>query len=215
MTLTVESLRFAVNAIATHMESHHTKLTELDGQLGDGDLGITLLKAFRALQVESAGLPDDLGAALSKSAVAVTEVSSSSFGTLLAVGLLSSAKSLMGRNSANWTELSGLVAGAVTAMSQRGKASLGDKTVLDVMDATSKALAGIADPKLALIKAREATDLTIQSFRGKPNRIGRARMFAERSMSLDDPGMVAFSEFLEALESYSDKSPLPHTRTYD
>ena len=35
--------------------------------------------------------------------------------------------------------------------------------------------------------------------RQQPNRIGRARMFAERSIGLDDPGMVAMQRMLQAL----------------
>jgi phosphoenolpyruvate---glycerone phosphotransferase subunit DhaL len=39
----------------------------------------------------------------------------------------------------------------------------------------------------------------VDTLRDRPNRIGRARMFAERSIGLEDPGMVAILRMAEAL----------------
>jgi len=77
---------------------------------------------------------------------------------------------------------------------------LGDKTVVDVLDAVATAIDGLADPREIYVRARLATANTLDAFRDKPNRLGRARMFAEKSIGLDDPGMLAFSRLLEGLE---------------
>jgi dihydroxyacetone kinase-like protein len=47
--------------------------------------------------------------------------------------------------------------------------------------------------------ARNAASKAIEEFRDKPNRIGRARMFAEKSIGMDDPGMVAVLRMTESL----------------
>ena len=39
----------------------------------------------------------------------------------------------------------------------------------------------------------------MDEFRDKPNRIGRARIFGERTIGMDDPGMVAFKIMVDAL----------------
>jgi len=39
----------------------------------------------------------------------------------------------------------------------------------------------------------------MDEFRGKPNKLGRARMFAEKSVGMDDPGMLAFQRILAGL----------------
>ena len=64
MPLTTATLRTAIAGIGARLETEHQRLTALDAQLGDGDLGITLLKAFRALTDIAATLPEDLGQAL-------------------------------------------------------------------------------------------------------------------------------------------------------
>ena len=84
-------------------------------------------------------------------------------------------------------------------MSERGSAALGDKTVLDTIDAAAQALeSNPVDPADAVITA---VDQTIALFRDRQSKIGRARIFADRSVGLDDPGMVAFRVMVGALRS--------------
>ena len=199
MPLDIASIRHAITSIAARLETEHEMLSTLDGKVGDGDLGITLLKAFRELDRLKPDLPDDLGQALMQSASAVAKVSSSSFGTLLATSLMTVAKQAKGTTSVPWSSVSGYIDSAVAAMSARGKANLGDKTVLDALDAAAKASAGLDDPQAVLAAARKGTDDALDAFRDRPNKIGRARIFAERTIGLDDPGMVAIKVMLDAL----------------
>ncbi len=197
--LTSASLRHAIIGIAAVLENEHAQLTELDGKMGDGDLGLTLLKAFRALDGIKDALPADLGQAFLLCGSTASKVSSSSFGTLMATAFLAAAKALRGRESAAWSETSQLLSVGVAAMMARGKASLGDKTVLDPLDAVATAIAGLDDPAAQLSAAKAATEATIAAFGDKPNRIGRARVYAEKSIGLDDPGMVAIRVMLAGL----------------
>jgi dihydroxyacetone kinase-like protein len=199
MPIDREALRAGIAAILARLEAEHQMLTELDGRVGDGDLGLTLLKAFRALDGLRHGLPADLGQALAQMGSAVAKVSSSSFGTLMATGLLAAARALKGREAAEWSELPALVRAAREAMQARGKAELGDKTVLDALAAIEKAATGRDDPAAQLAAARQGVDEAIEAFRGQPNKVGRARVYAERTIGIDDPGMVAARVMLAAL----------------
>jgi len=44
-----------------------------------------------------------------------------------------------------------------------------------------------------------AVDETLTRFRDQQSKIGRARIFSDRSAGLDDPGMVAFRVMVGAL----------------
>jgi dihydroxyacetone kinase-like protein len=198
MALTRAVLADGVRRISEHMETVAEALNALDGQLGDGDLGVTMQRGGRELVKVLPNLPDDVGMALMACAQAVTRVSGSSYGTLLATGLMSAAKATRGRTDIPWEELSGLLRGALEAMMARGKAALGDKTVLDALDAAARAVDGVASSAMAAA-AGKAVDETMTRMRGQQARIGRARIFAERSVGLDDPGMLAFREMLRGL----------------
>jgi len=199
MPLTVASLRYAIerNLTAIEVESEH--LTSLDGQIGDGDLGITLLKAFRELDKIKETLPDDVGMALMQCASAVSRVSSSSFGTLFATCLMTAARQAKGSTAVAWSQVPDYLHKSVEAMMARGKASLGDKTVMDAVSASAKAGEGRDDPQALLAAAKAGIAATLLEFRDKPNKVGRARIFAERTIGMDDPGMVAFKVMVDAL----------------
>lgn len=181
------------------MERDFDALNTADGALGDGDLGVTMTRGMRAITEGVADLPDDLGLALLKCAQAFTKSSGSSYGTLMATGLMAMAKSVKGRTEVAPSEISGLVATARDAMQARGKAELGGKTVLDSLDAVARATDGLSDPAALRSAAVAAVTEAMDNFRDRPATIGRARIFAEKSRGMDDPGMLAMTAIIVAL----------------
>lgn len=198
--LTRERLAAGLARLAAHMESAADELNTLDGQLGDGDLGVTMVRGGREVTALLPDLPDDIGQALMQVAQAFTRTSGSSFGTLTATGLMAAAKATKGRDAVPWSEVPALVLAAFEMMRTRGKADLGDKTVLDTLHAAAVAADGMDDPQTMLAAMRAAVDSTMEAMRGQEARIGRARIFGEKSKGLDDPGMLAFRHMLRGLE---------------
>ena len=196
--ITVVDIRDAISRVQRQVQQSAEDLSARDGQLGDGDLGITLEKAFNRLAEIAPTLPDDLGKAFAAAAAAISKVSSSSFGTLLATGLLAAAKQTLGKTEIPSTAVPDLLRAACQKMSERGSAALGDKTVLDTIDAAARALD--SHPEDSVSAVITAVDETLALFRDRECKIGRARIFADRSVGLDDPGMVAFRVMVGALE---------------
>jgi len=201
MALDTPTLRHGLALIAAKMEASADELNTVDGALGDGDLGVTMTRGMREIMKVADDLPDDVGMALFGCAQAFTRISGSSFGTLLATGLMSAAKACRGRTEVPWSEMSGLLDGAVQAMSARGKAELGQKTVLDPLDAAAKVAADQSDGPAVLAAIDRAVDETMDAFRDQQAQVGRARIFAEKSVGLDDPGMVALRRMVDGLKA--------------
>ena len=197
--ITTDSIKTAATKIAQLMEESADELNAADGLLGDGDLGITMVRGFREIIEVRDSLPDDVGMALFQCAKAFTKSSGSSYGTLLATGLMSVAKKKKGQQEIQVEEISALLDDALDAMKQRGKAELGDKTVLDVIAASSQAAKYQSDGSSVLKAINDAVTSTIDDFRSRQSKIGRSRIFSEKSIGLDDPGMLAFRKMLEAL----------------
>ena len=197
--ITTDSIKTAATKIAQLMEESADELNAADGLLGDGDLGITMVRGFREIIEVRDSLPDDVGMALFQCAKAFTKSSGSSYGTLLATGLMSVAKKKKGQREIQVEEISALLDDALDAMKQRGKAELGDKTVLDVIAASSQAAKDQSDGSSVLKAINDAVTSTIDEFRSRQSKIGRARIFSEKSIGLDDPGMLAFRKMIEAL----------------
>ena len=191
MTLTVTDLRAAITRLATAMEREFDALNAADGALGDGDLGVTMKRGASAMA--------DLGQALLACAQAFTKTSGSSYGTLMATGLMSMAKTLRGQTSVDPAQISALIGGARDAMQTRGKADLGGKTVLDSLDAMAKATADLTSREVIATAAAEAAVAAQLALRDKPATIGRARIFGEKTIGMDDPGMLAMTSIAAAI----------------
>lgn len=198
-SFTASDLQRAAVAIAANIKSAAEEINRQDGRLGDSDLGITITSGWMAVADIAKSFPDDIGQSFLASAKAFQRVSSSSFGTMAASAFLAVAKRTQGRTGVPWTEIPDLIAAARDAMIARGKGTLGDKTVLDSLDAVRVALIGLDDPSTMRAAAVSTAEKVLDDFRERPNRLGRARMYGERSVGLDDPGMLAFSRIVSSL----------------
>ena len=199
--LTVDLLQQGLEKIAAGLAGDADMLNAADGQLGDGDIGITLARGSQAMVDEAGALPGDVGMALFKYAKAMTKVSGSSFGTLLAIGLMRAAKDVKGRDAVAWCDLAGLIEAGTSEMMVRGKGAYGDKTVLDGLSAVAAAINGLDDGAAVLAAADRAAQGALDTFRGQACKLGRARMFGDKSVGLDDPGMLALARIIAALKA--------------
>ena len=185
--------------MAQAMDACKDELNAIDGELGDGDLGVTMTRGMASVMEEVDNLPDDFGMALFACSKRFTKVSGSSYGTLLATGLMAAAKECKGRESVDWSEVSNLVGVAVEAMKSRGKGEYGDKTVLDTLAAVRDGTANASDKATVTEQSVKAAHDSLDAFRNKPAKLGRARMFGDKSVGMDDPGMLAMTRIIEVL----------------
>ena len=199
MSIDRDALVAAIARLNAAMERDFDELNRIDGALGDGDLGITMTRGMKLVSEQAAELPEDLGRALMTCAQAFTKTSGSSYGTLLATGLMAMAKALKGETAVEPARTSELVGAARDAMQARGKAELGGKTVLDALDAVATATADETQAGAVSDAAVRGVDEALEAFRDHPATIGRARMYAEKSVGMDDPGMLAMQRIVRAV----------------
>lgn len=178
----------------------HARIARLEGQLnaadallGDGDTGSMLARVIEKMATTDLTATSDVGAAFNALARATMSATGSSLGTLLATALLTFSKSTKGRSEVPWSELSSLIEQAIESMRNRGGASLGDKTILDALHSIAQCLSGITAAHAAETGARKA----LEHFQPLPCKIGRARLFPEKSTGAHDPGMLALGLLLE------------------
>lgn len=176
-----------------------SELNELDGRLGDGDLGTTLDKCAANVRASLPDMPNDLAGIFKGCASACAKASGSSFGTLLAVAFVTAAKNVGSADVLSRQKLVELLDSITATLSARGGAVLGDKTMLDSIEAAARALEGATDTADLRPVLVDATQVALDTYRDKPNKIGRARMFADKSVGMSDPGMVAVLRMTQSL----------------
>jgi dihydroxyacetone kinase len=147
--------------------------------------------------------PVDLGKFVSGAGMEANKAAPSTMGTLLATALMRAGKEILGKTEITPTEVAAMLHAALTGMQERGKANLGDKTILDAMHPADVALTEGINAGLSLkdagLKALEAAKLGRDSVTPLQSRIGRASWVGERTKGLPDPGCNAFVIVLESI----------------
>ena len=166
----------------------HDELITIDGKIGDGDLGITILHGLDEINNNLDKFTNDMGNNFMVCSQAFVKKSGSSFGTLIAFSFMNISKLLKGKNSCNHEDIVKIFETALETVIQRGKTNLGDKTIADSLNLIIKKL---KDEQNYLVTFKNATKEALANFKGKKIKIGRARMFEDKTKNLDDPGMYA------------------------
>lgn len=194
----------ALRRVATALTAAHDHLTDLDQALGDGDLGVTTSKVAEALtQHADENAQGDLGTYLASGGVAVNRVASSTMGTLLATALMRAGKEVKGKAELAPADLVAMLHAAERGMQERGKAKLGDKTILDALHPAAEAFAAAVAADETLGAAGEhmlqAAQKGLEAVTPTRSRIGRAGWVGERTEGKVDPGCAALVVIIEGL----------------
>jgi len=194
--LSIGDLKGIVALISQIMDDNRARLIEIDGQIGDGDLGITMAKGFMAARKETeSSVETDAGKLLTKTGVAIAKAAPSTMGTLVATGFMAGGRSVVGTDSVDMSRLAAFFKAFVEGIMQRGKAKPGEKTVVDVFFPAAEAIASAAAEgkdlsegmRLCFAAAKEGLART----RNMVAQHGRPAYYQERSREMEDPGATA------------------------
>jgi phosphoenolpyruvate---glycerone phosphotransferase subunit DhaL len=201
MAMTVDELRTRLVETLRAMPAYAEELRELDAALGDGDLGVTM-KAGSLAAAEAIGkLPEDAAVSdvLMAMGKAFSTANPSTFAALMGGGMLAAAKTAAGRREVGKADA--LAAGRALAarIAERGKAQLGDKTMLDALVPSLDTLEAASGDERAQLDAMIATaSQQVRATAALQSKKGRAGWLQERSAGHADPGATAWLRFLEA-----------------
>jgi len=205
--LDVERAKAAVHAIRLLMEENQDHLIEIDGIIGDGDLGLTMTKAFRAADEGISGSDEqDVGKLMAKAGMVMAKAAPSTMGSLVATGFMRGGKAVTGRD----TDLgAGNIAEFFRAFSdgimERGKTKPGNKTIVDVTDPVATALEKAArdgsDGSELAKAAVEAAKAGEEAAKGMISQHGKAAVYREQTLGKPDPGATAGSLIVQGFFS--------------
>ena len=181
--------------LLSQAKKSYDEFNTADGKIGDGDLGVTILNGLEEVNNNKANFKDDMGANFMLCSQAFVKKSGSSFGTLIAFSFMNISKNLKGKRECNHDDIVGIFETALKTIQERGKTKLGDKTIADSLDLIIKKLKDNTNYSEVF---KSATKQALKDFKGKKILIGRARMFEDKTINLDDPGMLALSRLAEA-----------------
>ena len=186
------------------LEEKKAELNRLDANLGDGDHGRTVVNAFRNVIEQNKDLEyKDLGDALQKIGRTLAFSTGAATGPLFGSAFMEAGKRVQGKEKLTLRDWKNALSGAVEGVKKRGKAEVGDKTMLDTLYPAVKALEQSVDKneslKEGLLKAIEAAKRGMESTKDLISRRGRSSRLGERTIGHIDPGAASSYYILQTI----------------
>jgi dihydroxyacetone kinase-like protein len=178
-------------------------LTELDSAVGDGDFGISLDRGFTAVQTElGANPPADLRTVFQNAATVLIRTMGGTSGPLLGTFFLRAGAACAGKSELAPADVVAVFQAGVDGIQQRGKAALGDKTMLDALIPAVDAMRGALEGENALAEILDrgaaAAEAGMQATKTMQARKGRASYLGDRSVGHQDAGATGAHLLLRA-----------------
>lgn len=203
MDLTPELLISSLRKICEVLRTNKQYLTDLDSPVGDADHGVNMDRGFTAVlgKLDSAE-GQDAGAVLKLVATTLISTVGGASGPLYGTAFLRAGTALAGKNTVSLEDAAAAFDAAVEGIKARGKATTGEKTMLDALVPAQEALHRAASEGLPLHEAfalaadaaEQGAKATIPMLATK----GRASYLGERSIGHQDAGATSSSLMLRA-----------------
>ncbi|QHC56973.1 dihydroxyacetone kinase subunit DhaL [Rathayibacter tanaceti] len=193
-----------IRRAAAAIGGHRVELITLDRAIGDGDHGENMDRGFQAVVAKLDAAPAAATPAEVLTLVATTLISTvgGASGPLFGTAFLKASGAVAGREVLDGSAIAALLAAARDGIVLRGKAEVGDKTMVDAwtpaVDAAASAAGQGAAPRAVLEAAADAAEGGAESTDPLVARKGRASYLGERAIGHRDPGSVSTVLLLRA-----------------
>jgi phosphoenolpyruvate---glycerone phosphotransferase subunit DhaL len=201
--LSLENARSWIKTAALLITENAAMLTDLDSAIGDGDHGENMMRGFKAIgkKLEAGPEPSDISGFFKFVGMTLLSSVGGASGPLYGGFFLALSRASAGKEKLSKTELGEVLTEGLADIQKRGKAQLGDKTMVDALTPALEALRSSPDGdvcaavRAAVEEAHKAAEATIPLQARK----GRASYLGERSIGHQDPGATSSWLLLQAL----------------
>ncbi|GAP20903.1 dihydroxyacetone kinase DhaL subunit [Leptolinea tardivitalis] len=185
-----------VETICDTIEEQQQYLSDLDGELGDGDHGVNMAKCFREVRKKVEPVADkDCGTILKTVGMYVMNSVGGAMGALYGTMFLKLAAECTGKTEVTLDDLARMFTAAENGIRTIGKAQVGDKTLLDTVAPAVASLQKSAAEHKSLTEALAAFEMAakngMESTRDLIAKMGRASRLGERTIGHLDAGATS------------------------
>ena len=202
MSLDVTWARRWIELAAADVAQQRDYLVDLDRAIGDGDHGENMDRGFKAaLEALGQAQPASVAEVLKTVAKTLMSTVGGAAGPLYGTAFLRASKAA-GDGDLDGAGVAAVIAGALNGIQARGKATTGEKTMVDAwapaLEAARAAAESGSDPAAVLEAAATAAEAGAAATEPLRATKGRASYLGERSIGHLDPGAVSTSLILRA-----------------
>lgn len=187
-----EDVKKIIVQLADTFNKQKDFLNDLDSKIGDGDHGLSMSRGFNAVMETAEKSPDlSISDLLIKGGMQFNEVTGSTIGILIFFAMRAAGLVVKDKEAINLKDLQNMLQAAIEAIKKRGKATKGQKTILDSLIPSLEYLEeqnAQVDEFLVIKKMVKKALEGAESTKKLESQIGRAKWFSDRSVGVMDPG---------------------------
>lgn len=203
-SLDTKQMAAIIEGMAKKIEAEKEYLTELDNEIGDGDHGINLSRGFEAVEKKLPSLAGgDIGALLKGVGMQLVSTVGGASGPRYGTAFMKAGMACKGLTEIDGPAFVKAMEAAVNGIKMRGKATEGEKTMLDALCPALKVMqddvAAGKSLKEALQDAAQAAEKGVEYTKTIIATKGRASYLGERSLGHQDPGATSSLYLLQVL----------------
>jgi phosphoenolpyruvate---glycerone phosphotransferase subunit DhaL len=191
-----------LSAAARAVIANKDRLTKADQDIGDGDHGVGMARGFAAFDQATAKEVRTLRELFRACGQALMMASGGASGVVFGTLFQGAANGLTG-DVFDAEAFVLALEGGLRAVQDRGKAKLGDKTMVDALapaaEAARKALDSGASLEDVATAAAKAAAGGVEATRALVAKIGKAKSLGERTVGFIDPGALTMSVVLDSI----------------
>jgi dihydroxyacetone kinase-like protein len=196
MTISRQDVLNWISAVAAVLEENRDYLTRLDSAIGDADHGMNMSRGFQAVMTKLPTISDkDIGTIFKTVGMTLVSTVGGAAGPLYGTFFMQAGSASIGKQELTAADWSAALESAIAGVVMRGKAVLGDKTMVDSLTPALEALkAAIAEQQpltAALERSAQAAEQGMLATIPLVARKGRASYLGERSAGHQDPGATS------------------------
>lgn len=189
---------------ASEIEQNKDYLTELDAAIGDADHGINMQRGFKKVVEQLPTVADkDIGTILKTVSMTLISSVGGASGPLYGTFFLRASTTVAGKQELDAESMLKLLKAGLDGIIGRGKAQLGDKTMIDALHpavmAFEQAINDGVEVTNAVEKAVAAAEQGMKETIPMVAKKGRASYLGERSAGHQDPGATSLYLMLKSL----------------
>jgi dihydroxyacetone kinase-like protein len=201
--VSTEEIIKAIKGIAEEIELKTDYLTSLDQAIGDGDHGISLRSGFRLVSDRIEELRgQDAGKILKTVGNLLISTVGGAVGPLYGIAFIRAGSVVDGKTEINMIDLVKMFESAEQGIVEIGKATVGEKTVLDAIHPAVLAIKKASEEKKSIVEAltmsvsaaKEGAESTIDMIAKR----GRSSYLGDRSKGHQDVGATSSYLILKA-----------------
>ncbi|MGB9800494.1 MAG: dihydroxyacetone kinase subunit DhaL [Thermanaerothrix sp.] len=203
MVITRDKVLEWIKRYADLLAENRDYLTQLDAAIGDADHGANMDRGFKAVLNKMPELADkDIGTILKTVGMTLLATVGGAGGPLYGTFFLQAGMKTTGKMELTLEDWVNALEAGITGVKNRGKAELGDKTMIDALVPAWNALKQAADNgndlSEALDRCARAAEEGMKATIPLVARKGRASYLGERSAGHQDPGATSSYLMLRA-----------------